>query len=225
MSETTSSSGWALPPVASVRAAVPPGWWELPLDPETREADIARLVDERLAKLPDRAPFRNRLVALLEETATRAQAAGAVFAAQTAALEDGTLVVANCLVVIRPIGAATGHALLQQLTEFMAGSSPDARCDAVELAGSGPAVRVIDTWQDPADPSGRIGQLSVRYYVPVPGSIDTAILTFSSPQIGLTEVLLAAFDELANQFAFLDATGSPVNPMSSPTEGASTAGT
>jgi hypothetical protein len=93
----------ALPP-ADFRLLTPGNWYVLDLNPVTRTASIARLVEDRFGATDDPrlVQARRELTALLRGAARDAADAGAVYAALMDALVDNTALSASLVAVIGP---------------------------------------------------------------------------------------------------------------------------
>lgn len=208
----------ARPEAKGFRIRMTPEWWELPLDPATRDAEIAAFVSERRS---DAAPALQRLITeLLTETATAAYHLGAgLCAGYAAADEDGQLIGANLMVTEIP---ATLPEDLEGPAAAMAeqgfpgpADPPPAECSVVNLPQAGPALRVrSDPRSEGSDrPARGLDSLRLQFFVPIPGSNATAMLTFASPVVTGHEphdLLVEFFDAMAETFCFLDAQGEEI---------------
>lgn len=210
-----------LPGVAGLEITTPESWWDLPLEPQTRRDDIARLVGERAEREPGLAPRRAELAEMLCELADRAAAAGAVLSSQMAAPVPGGYLAANLLVVVRRL-AGSGASLLagvQALDGPVDGTVAGAvgrgtsEVSAVELMWAGSGVR-RRTRQRTAGQEGDGEVLLVQYFVPVPRSALTTMLTFTSPAAApaAADALAEAFGSIAGTLTFVDAEGRAVPP-------------
>jgi hypothetical protein len=214
----------AVPEAKGFRIRTTPEWWELPLDPATRDSQITALVAERR---PDADPEQQRLIAvILKETATAAHNLGAGLCAEYAAVDEaGRLIGANLMVTEAPVALPPED--LEEHATAMAGrgfpspeDSPPAECSVVNLAEAGPAIRVrSDPLSPGSDPqSTELDSLRLQFFVPTPGTETTAVVTFSSPVVTGHEPedqLVEFFDAMAETFFFVDAEGEPIPPPDS----------
>jgi hypothetical protein len=197
-----------------------PEWWDLPLDPASRDAEIAALVAERRA---DASPEQQRLiVSLLSRTASAAAELGAGLCAECAATDDeGHLMGANLLVTEAPVPLPED--LQRPVSEIVGRGFPDqddpppAECSVVLLPQAGPAIRVRSDPRPPSpdEPRDGLNSLRLQFLVPVPGWDTTAVVTFSSPVLTGDEpedLLVELFDDMADTFCFVDAEGEPIPP-------------
>jgi hypothetical protein len=91
-------------PPADFRVLTPGNWYVLDLNPATRTASIARLVEERFGRADDPrlVQARRELTALLRGAARDAADSGAVYAAMMDALVGDTALSASLVAVIGP---------------------------------------------------------------------------------------------------------------------------
>ncbi|MCL2395074.1 MAG: phage baseplate upper protein [Acidimicrobiaceae bacterium] len=204
----------------SFRIALTAEWWDLPLNPATRDAEIEALVAERRA---DATPaLRRTIVTILSRTAAAAHDIGAGLCAEYGTAEEGQLVGASLLVTEAP--GDLSRADLEALAEGMAAQGfvgpadpPLAESSVVTLNQVGRAIRVRFDPQTAGADSPAIGSDSLRlqFFVPVPGTGATAVVTFSSPALTGHEPfddLVQLFDAIAGTFCFLDEQGEQIPP-------------
>jgi len=209
--------------VASVRLRTPPEWWDLPLAARTRHAQIAALVDARVATEPALASRRNDLVAVLRRAARDAANAGAVFCSSLTAGDGRAAAAANLLVVLSgvpgaPVGSTGGTAAANALQAALAveigrdGATSAPQSSVVGLPGTGASVRVRALRTVDVTLLGRPVQLlTLQYFVPVPAD-GTAVLTFTSPSLAYADTLARLFDAVAATLAFLGPDGEALPP-------------
>lgn len=75
--------------MSSFSLAVPESWWEFDVRPEGREATIRTLVDERVRDMPELAPYRADVSAMLRKMAKDAHDSGALYLGCMAENFDG----------------------------------------------------------------------------------------------------------------------------------------
>lgn len=198
--------------VGGVQLATPAYWWDLPLDPATRDQEIAALIDERIERYPQLAESRSEVTALLRQLAAEAADLGAVFSSQFGLLGDGPALAGNLLVVTQSPAPSPIEALLAQvrgLEDSLASRTVGtAEVGMVELPLAGPAVRrrARQSITFPGADAG-IDAVVVQYYVPVPSTDAVALMTFTSPTVRKEDDLVELFDTVAATFSFLDEHG------------------
>lgn len=200
--------------VVGVRLATPADWWDLPLDPETRDDKIGHMVEQWAAASGVVADHRDALAATLRTMAASAAKAGAVFASSLSTGRPGRRLAANVIVAL----VDTGPRPLEQAVRDLVGvagmdQAGPVAIDQVFLADAGLALRRRSRQAlRPPGATRAVEGLVVQFFVPVPGSRVTAVVTFSAP-IGRPEDADYAerlFDEMAQGFAFVDAEGKVV---------------
>jgi hypothetical protein len=187
--------------------ATPATWVQLDLDPATRAASIQRLVKERAEAFPEAARFGPELARSLEATVAAAQEQGGVFAAVFSTVSDG-----------KPVGASVVVSLIPRANPSTETSVGDPRRVLAEgfrerYAGPETDVAVVDLPPGPATrvrrrlraevPVGSGGPAvgadveQVQYFVPLPGVTHLALLSFSTPNLGLAEPFGELFEAMA----------------------------
>lgn len=166
----------------------PPGWWDLPLDAETSERDLERLVAERTA---DRAEALDRqaITALLRQVARSARAAGALFASQFGVADDGIEFSASILAALHHGPAGDGLALPSDPGES------DVNISEVDLP-AGAATRRCSRRR-----IGGVETCQVQYFLPLgtdPAAGPTTLI-LSGSCVGTNDLEAAAglFDTIA----------------------------
>lgn len=211
----------AAAPAKGFRISMTAEWWDLPLDPVTREAEITALITERRA---DATPeLQRQIVRILCGTAAVAHDIGAALCSEYAGTdEEGRLKTANLLVAAAPDDLSGAH--LEELAAEMAQQGfpgptdpPPTECFAVNLPQAGPAIRVRFDPRPPGSEPPAIGpgSLGVQFFVPVPGASMTTVVTFSAPVLAGHEPdddLVPLFDAMAETFCFLDEQGEQLPP-------------
>lgn len=197
---------------AGVQLATPAYWWDLPLDPSTRDQEIAALIDERTERYPALAESRSEVTALLRQLASEAADLGAVFSSQFGLLGDEPPLAGNLLVVTErpapsPIDSLLGQ--VQGLEDSLASRTVgQPEVGLVELPLAGPAVRrrARQSITFPGADAG-IDAVLVQYYVPIPSTDAVALMTFTSPSVQQETAVVELFDAVAATFSFLDEHG------------------
>lgn len=202
----TSGSSRARP--ADYRLLLPDGWFRLSIEPERRERSVDALL-ARQFEGTDNAPHIKRQMrdALVEQAA--------------AAYEDGGIELYISLQQAGPltIPASLLVTLLPPLQDSLsigevAGRLSDGQADVsvVELP-SGTAVRVRRATGQPDQPApagapGSTDQVlpsvTVDYQVPVPGTDQSLLLTFSTPLVQIAEAMVELFDAVAGSLQWIE---------------------
>ena len=89
---TVAPTGFAL--------SVPPSWYEIDLDPETRNRSLSALVRDRVAEVPALEPHRATLTHALRSAARAAHTHGAVYCGVLAEGFDAALLTATMTVSV-----------------------------------------------------------------------------------------------------------------------------
>lgn len=195
-------------PPRGLEIQTPPHWWDLPLDPSSRHEDLVALVDRRAG--PALSPaMREELVATLEQAAAVAVAAGAVIASQVGVVGPGLAFGASVIVAVDAVDSTDLSALDRYVAELSAGPEAverDVEVVRVELA-AGPAVRrrAIRTYVGLDEGEGSPEELTVQYFLPIPGTRSTAVVACGSPETGAVEDLTDLFEGIADTLRFVSA--------------------
>jgi hypothetical protein len=136
--------------VVGVVVRVPGGWWELPLDPRSRDDEIRALVDERRSADPAGVVDRNGLIKVLRDMAGQAAEVGAVYCGGYTEVVDEFVVSATVVVHVIRARERGGRALLHDpvaiAADIKAFGAPGDRTwrtvENVALPHLGPAARV-----------------------------------------------------------------------------------
>jgi hypothetical protein len=179
----------------------------LDLDPATRQENIARVVSERAEMATETAHLGAELATMLERAAGEAQSQGGVFAAVYSTVSEGRPVGASVVVSLipgrRPLDASLSgdprRVLAEGLRERYAG--PDTDTSVVDLP-PGPAARVrrrlrMEVPLGAGQPAAGAEVEQVQFFVPLPSASHIALLTFSTPNVGLAEPFNQLFEAIA----------------------------
>ncbi|MEU6843525.1 hypothetical protein ABZ930_16785 [Streptomyces sp. NPDC046716] len=194
----------------------PDSWWQLDLDPNTRDASIRRRVESQLEKGPRLT--REQVDGLIRSTrriARDAYAKGALRAAGMLRIlpaGSGPLVLSATTVVLRisvpedqaeDLADLVVAAGLQLGTDAEGTGLPPGEVELVELPGVGPAGRI--TRIEEVEHRGTRVPTAVRHtLVPVPNSQDYLVLACSTPNVDLAEQFHDVFDAIAESLRFED---------------------
>jgi hypothetical protein len=179
-----------------VTVFVPATWAVLDLDPRTRTASNGRLVEERIGGGPDLRPIRRRMVEGLERAVDIAVAQGAVLGHVLLTSEGGKVATAALFLslvdaVDNPGGQLPAPgAAAQGLAARLGGE--------VRELPIGWAVRVRRRQSVDADGTGSPSDVEiVQWYSLHESGRRLALLTFSTPNVGLAEEFGEVFDLIA----------------------------
>lgn len=215
-----------------VSISTPGDWVVLEHDALTDEREVDALVGERLAEVPELAPYRERLVTSIAKTAARAQREGVVFAALLAdpGLRDAPIV-ANLVVGTSPgptadvladaVPARDGASADEQeasMRQAVAGRDEHADAEGVREDGvsqrvvhslllpGGPALRVARLMElELVEDGPKIAVLAVEYFFRVAASGQVFVLRFTSPSVAAHQELQVVFHRIAQTFRVDDA--------------------
>ena len=183
----------------AVELLLPATWNALDLAPETRGTSIRRLLDDTVRRIPPLAGEQTRMQAELQTAVEIAAASGAALAFVYWSAPEGKLASASLFVALvdanppsqdRP---APEPAVLAEALAARYGGE-------VGQLAAGPAARV----QRQGHVSGPNGSKTgpgaqiVTWYVPHESGRRLAVLTFSTPNVGLAQEFGEVFDALAD---------------------------
>jgi hypothetical protein len=191
-----------------VKIDIPLGWWELPVTSTDLHADIAAIVDRRLAFAPETALSRDDIVELLQSAARQAARAGAVFAAQIG-IEDVESFSASILLAIRRVpGLTPEHEVdqLELLVRHLAGPDGDRLTDEVVDRVTLGSLREGVRHRAIRELSDGLRIAMVRYYFPVEATPFVAIVNATSPNATAMSDLVEIFDDIVATILILPAT-------------------
>ncbi|MGW0866151.1 hypothetical protein [Streptomyces sp. NPDC002611] len=201
----------------------PDSWWQLDLDPSTRDASIRRRIESQVKKAPRLSREQvEELIRSTRRTAREAHARGALRASGMLRIlkaGSGPLVLSATTVVLRisvPEGQSEDLADLVvaagvQLGDQAEGTGlPPGEVELVELPHVGAAGRI--TRIEDVDHQGTPVPTAVRHtLIPVPNSRDYLVLASSTPNVDLADQFYEVFDAIAESFRFEDPAG--VGPL------------
>ncbi|MGR6912727.1 hypothetical protein ACU635_00535 [[Actinomadura] parvosata] len=186
---------------------VPESWYEFDVWRAGRTADLARLVDARVAATPELAPHRPVLLKVLREVAELAARHGAVFgAAMTDHVEDAGTVLATLMVLHTRGRSDPGGNTVEAIASGVVavphtpGTPAWRSVEIVELdAGRAVRVRGIET--------GELDTVVMQTLIPVPGGHGVLDVVLTSPHLSLAEPMLDLFDAISATLAWSDPQG------------------
>lgn len=188
---------------------IPETWFEFDVWRATRTGDLTRLVDRRLAELPDLRPQRSVILRGLRQLAAEAERRGAVYCAAAADRVDADGTMLASLMVFSTDGMPepglnTVAAIAAQITAVpRSAGSPGWREVAVVEMAAGAAVRVrgVSTLTS-ADGPGALPMVTMHTLIPVPGGDGVLDVVLTSPQLSLADGLLDLFDAISSTLAW-----------------------
>ncbi|MFE3549688.1 hypothetical protein ACFXN2_13530 [Streptomyces kronopolitis] len=197
----------------------PDSWWQLDLDPSTRDASIRRRIESEVEQAPQLS--REQVDALIRTTrriAREAHAQGALRASGMLRIlraGSGPLVLSATTVVLRisvPEDESEDLADLVMAAGMQLGTAaegsglPPGEVELVDLPHVG-AVGRISRIED-VDHHGKPVPTAVRHtLIPVPNSRDYLVLASSTPNVDLADQFYDVFDAIAESFRFEDPAG------------------
>ncbi|CAM5516914.1 hypothetical protein STAFG_3737 [Streptomyces afghaniensis 772] len=201
--------------MSSFSLAVPESWWEFDVRPEGREATIRTLVDERVRDMPELAPYRADVSAMLRKMAKDAHDSGALYLGCMAENFDGIPLSATLTVSVLGAKNKQGVALStdpRAIADSLRTITPRREGDAwrkvttVEIPEVGLGARTYGVEDVPVSQgdSRTLRMVLTQTYVPVPGTTDQLVLVSgASPVLDLAEAFHDIFDAVTSTFRFI----------------------
>jgi hypothetical protein len=205
-----------------ISIVVPDSWYEFDIHPDTRDANIRRIVAARIRDFPELADYRSDLTTLLRRMSQEAWDSGAVyFGCMAENFEDLPLtasVTVSIVAAASPQGGAlnTEPAAIASALQPKQASGPDDTWRTVKLVGIpevGHAARTmgIEDIRSPGDDRAirvALMQTFVPAPRPAPDRADgdaprVAIISGSSPVLDLADSFFDVFDAITSTFRFL----------------------
>ncbi|WP_130796386.1 MULTISPECIES: hypothetical protein [Streptomyces] len=189
------------PPPVHYRLITPQEWYQIPLAPGERERSVNALVDRQFQGQDDAAAAKHRVRGQLLEQAESAFRNHGVELYLSLQSVGPVTVPASLLVTFVP-GHTVPCSSLEELAERAGGGDLEVESTLEELP-SGPAVRVRRR-EEPVDgsPADVEPPVAVDYYLPIPGTDDLLLLSFSTPLPAIADALVQLFDAVARSFAW-----------------------
>lgn len=188
---------------------VPDTWFEIDVDPATRDESIRRLVEDRVRGHQQMWEARHGITRILRQQARQAHDAGATYCACMAhPTDDGPITASVVVSLVRgPVGASeaedrTGF-LLERLTPVPRQDDDDRFTSVctVDIPGVGVCARsygVEDVELD--DGTGSIRTVFMQTMIPTPGFNKVFLVSASSPVVALAAELHDLFDAVTGTF-------------------------
>ncbi|MGA5263703.1 hypothetical protein ACPCI0_26215 [Streptomyces griseoincarnatus] len=195
-------------PPSDYRLLLPDGWFRILLDPEQRDRSVDALVERRFQGVDNAPHLKDEMRADLRRRAAEAHRGGGI-ELYLSFQEAGPLTVpASLLVSLAPLRGPEPLSPHDLAAAFAKGAEPDGddtKASVEELA-AGTAVRVRSTTR-PTERERQDGQrasVSVEYHVPVPGSAQYLLLTFSTPLEPVADAMAGLFDAIASSLTWTE---------------------
>ncbi|WP_405768987.1 hypothetical protein [Streptomyces sp. NBC_01538] len=195
--------------------SVPDSWWEFEVRPESREATVRALVDERVREVAELAPYRSDLTAMLRKMAKDAHESGALYLGCMAENFDGVPLSATVTVSVLGAKNKQGVALStdpRAIADSLRTITPRREGDAwrtvttVDISEVGVAARTFGVEDVPVaqGDSRTLRMVLTQTYIPVPGTTDQVVLVSgASPVLDLAEAFHDIFDAVTGTFRFV----------------------
>ncbi|MFI1393700.1 hypothetical protein [Streptomyces sp. NPDC020681] len=192
----------------------PESWWNLDLDPSTRDASIRRGIQANLAMSGGAKAGPEQVDSLVRAARKSARSAHARGALQMAGVfdlfEDGSTLIGTSMVlrVVPPpeeppelvdlmLAYAVRNAKLP-----LGKNTPGNQTDMIDLPYAGPAGRVTSVEDIDFYGKGWVRMAMLQTVVPIPGTADFLVIAGSTPNLTLMEPFFEVFDAIAETLRF-----------------------
>ncbi|WP_409059067.1 hypothetical protein [Streptomyces sp. SYP-A7185] len=195
---------------------VPETWWEFDVRPESRDAGIRQMINDRIRERPELEPHRNTFEGFLRKASKEAWQSGALYCGCMAESFGGEVPITGS-VTVSLVGARTSNgdvmptdpaAIVAQLGVREAKREGDTyrKVTTVDIPGVGPAARTygIEDVSVPGD-DRTIRVVLMQTFIPVPGQEGKVALVAGSSQVlDLAESFFDIFDAVTSTFRFAE---------------------
>ncbi|MFE9973437.1 hypothetical protein ACFYRD_22455 [Streptomyces hirsutus] len=196
-------------PPADYRLLLPEGWFRILLDPEQRDGAVDALVERQFHGIDNAPHLKEELRADLRHRAAKAYRGGGIELYLSLQEAGPFTIPASLLVSLAPLRRTEPlppHALAEA---FAQDADPAAATEvSVEELAAGTAVRVRRTMrQTEGEREGEDGghvSVSVEYHMPVPGTTEYLLLTFSTPLEPIADAMAGLFDAIASSLTWTE---------------------
>lgn len=182
---------------------VPDSWFELDLEPATREASIRRLVEDRVRGNDTMWAQRHAIEKLLTEQARAAHESGATYCASFSMPTAEGPITGSVTVSLHRDPADDETSVLKDVVRSVPRTGgdhdPHTEVDVVDVGGV-ECVRTSGIEDTPIGDGHYVRNVSMLTLVPVPEHRRLFLVTCSSPVIILEEQLLDLFDAVTGTF-------------------------
>jgi hypothetical protein len=190
---------------------VPESWFEIDVDPATRDDSIRRLVEDRVRGNDAMWKARHGVTRILRQEARKAWESGAAYAAcMVHATDEGPITASVVISLVRgPVGATAEGDPSSFMAERLVSvpRKPDddlfTAVTTVEIPEVGHCARSYGV-EDVQVDSGFIRTAFMQTFVPVPGANKVFIVSASSPVVALAAELHDLFDAVTGTFRLVD---------------------
>ncbi|MCF2435153.1 hypothetical protein LV779_13190 [Streptomyces thinghirensis] len=198
-----------------VSISVPESWWEFNVRSEGREGAIRSVVNERIRHVPELAPYRAEVSAMLRRMAKDAHDSGALYLGCMAENFDG--VPLSATVTVSVLGAKNKQGVTlstdpRAIAESLRTITPRREGDAwrkvttVDVPEVGTAARTYGVEDVPVaqGDSRTLRMVLTQTYIPVPGTnAQVVLVSGASPVLDLAEAFHDIFDAVTSTFRFV----------------------
>ena len=193
---------------------VPDSWFEIDVDPATRDENIRRLVEQRVRGNDAMWQARHGLTKILRDESRKAWEAGAAYAAcMVQPTDEGPITASVVVSLVRgPVGATAdgdpAGGLAERLTVVPRSEASDlfTSVTTVDIPDVGTCARSFGVEDVPVD-AGYVRTAFMQTFVPVPGVNKVFIVSASSPVVALAPELHDLFDAVTGTFRLVDLQG------------------
>ncbi|QER84924.1 hypothetical protein [Streptomyces tendae] len=195
-------------PPSDYQLLLPDGWFRILLDPEQRDTSVDALVERRFRGIDNAPHLKEEMRADLRRRAAEAYEGGGI-ELYLSFQEAGPLTVpASLLVSLAPLRGPEPPAPQDLARAFARDSGPDddGTQVSVEDLAAGTAVRVRSATRptERERQDGHRASVSVEYHVPVPGTAQYLLLTFSTPLEPVADAMAGLFDAIASSLTWTE---------------------
>jgi hypothetical protein len=195
---------------------VPDSWFEVDVDPATRDDSIRRLVEDRVRGHQPMWEARHGITRILRQQAHRAWEAGATYCAcLVQPTDDGAITASVVVSLVRgPVGATdsgdpTGY-LIERLTPVPRDGDVFTAVTSADIPGVGHCARSYGVEDVQVDDGGYIRTVFMQTMVPTPGFNKVFLVSASSPVVALAAELHDLFDAVTGTFRLVPLGGDDV---------------
>ncbi|WP_042176823.1 hypothetical protein [Streptomyces sp. NBRC 110035] len=196
-------NGKSAPP-ADYHLLLPEGWFRILLDPEQRDRSVDALVERQFHGIDNAPHLKDELRADLRRRAAEAHRGGGIELYLSLQEAGPFTVPASLLVSLAPLRHAEPLPPKALARAFAQDADPaEATEVGIEELAAGTAVRVRRTTRRPGEEKdGGHVSVSVEYHVPVPGTTEFLLLTFSTPLEPIADAMAGLFDAIASSLTW-----------------------
>ncbi|GAB3172143.1 hypothetical protein [Streptomyces incanus] len=194
-------------PPTDYRLLLPEGWFRILLDPEQRDRSVDALVERQFHGIDNAPHLKEELRADLRHRAAKAYRGGGIELYLSLQEAGPFTIPASLLVSLAPLRHPEPLPPDALARAFAQDADPAAATEvSVEELAAGTAVRVRRTMSRPGEEEkdGDHVSVSVEYHVPVPGTTEFLLLTFSTPLEPIADAMAGLFDAIASSLTWTE---------------------